>query len=148
MKALKTLLVPVDGSWPANRAFHAAVSLAMSAKAFLYILYAISPDDVDDVHQDQYETMEDEISPTAGKAREEADKVIKDLEKDIPDDLQYKALIVMGYPEKAIAHFSSTHPIDLIVMGNSGKGSVSSFVTGSVSYYTIHHCKEPVLIVK
>ena len=35
-----------------------------------------------------------------------------------------------------------------VVMGNSGKGAFSSFVTGSVSQYVIHHVKCPVLIVK
>ncbi|RGW38932.1 universal stress protein, partial [Megamonas funiformis] len=37
---------------------------------------------------------------------------------------------------------------DIVVMGNSGKGALSSFVTGSVSQYVMHHVECPVTIVK
>ena len=35
-----------------------------------------------------------------------------------------------------------------VVMGNSGKGALSSFITGSVSLYVVHHAKGPVVIIK
>ena len=37
---------------------------------------------------------------------------------------------------------------DMIIMGTSGKGAISSMISGSVSYYTIHHVECPVLVVK
>lgn len=145
---IKKILVPVDGSAPSLRAFECAASIAEKCHASLFVLYAVSPDDVDDVEQSQYREAYGEICPTAGAAKDKADEEIASFLKEAPADVPIEKLVIMGYPEKAITHFAENNHFDLIVMGNSGKGTFSTFVTGSVSYYTIHHAKCPVLIVK
>lgn len=59
-----------------------------------------------------------------------------------------RRIVSIGVPGSSIIRTAEAEGADLIVMGNSGKGSVSSFVMGSVSHYTVHHAECPVLIVK
>lgn len=68
--------------------------------------------------------------------------------QDAPEDVKVNRMVTIGVPGSSIIRTAEAEGVDLIVMGNSGKGSVSSFVMGSVSHYTVHHAKCPVLIVK
>ena len=68
--------------------------------------------------------------------------------QDAPEDVKVRRIVSIGVPGSSIIRTAEAEGADLIVMGNSGKGSVSSFVMGSVSHYTVHHAECPVLIVK
>ena len=111
----KKILVPVDGSEPANRAFHIALDLAAKDNTTI---------------------------KRKGKA------LITKLEKEIPESIPHSTEIHVGLPGQMIASVAKEGHFDLIIMGNSGKGALDAFVTGSVSQYVIHHANCPVMIVK
>lgn len=67
---------------------------------------------------------------------------------EIPEDVPHKSICVIGIPGETASDIAKSEEVDLIVMGNSGKGAFNAFVTGSVSQYVIHHVECPVLIVK
>jgi len=70
------------------------------------------------------------------------------IKKQIPETIRFTPIIRTGVPGSVITSLVDEENIDLIIMGNSGKGSLSSFIMGSVSQYVIHHVKVPVLIIK
>lgn len=80
--------------------------------------------------------------------REKAEAVMERIKKQIPQGLPFTPIIRTGVPGSVITSLVDEENIDLIIMGNSGKGSLSSFIMGSVSQYVIHHVKVPVLIIK
>uniref|UniRef100_UPI004038E721 universal stress protein n=1 Tax=Dialister succinatiphilus TaxID=487173 RepID=UPI004038E721 len=80
--------------------------------------------------------------------REKAEAVMERIKNLIPHVLPYTRIIRTGVPGSVITSLVDEENIDLIIMGNSGKGSLSSFIMGSVSQYVIHHVKVPVLIIK
>ena len=70
------------------------------------------------------------------------------LKETVPSDVDLEAEVENGIPGMVISNMVEDEKIDIVVMGNSGKGAVSSFIMGSVSQYVIHHVKCPVLVVK
>ena len=63
-------------------------------------------------------------------------------------DLKVEAVVTEGNPAREIIAVSRTHNVDLIVMGNRGKGGVLSWMLGSVSRQVTDACTVPVLVVK
>lgn len=139
----KKILVPVDGSEPANRAFHIALDLAAKDKAEVTLI------DVVDANDMLYATSKVMISPEFYTTiKRKGKELITKLEKEIPESIPHSTEIHVGLPGQMIASVAKEGHFDLIIMGNSGKGALDAFVTGSVSQYVIHHANCPVMIVK
>lgn len=86
----------------------------------------------------------DDTSPL----KEKGAAVLARLMKTVPEGTKIKQDLLMGVPEVMIALTAEDEKPDLIIMGTSGRTSLSSMFMGSVSYYTIHHVKCPVMLVK
>jgi nucleotide-binding universal stress UspA family protein len=143
---ISSILVPIDGSEPSVRALAYAGSLASRIGASVTGIYVIDPDKVSE--QQPFNINFGAFDPNLEPSKKAASDYLDELKEHLPDNVPFSKEIAVGYPEKTIVRFADQKKIDLIVMGNSGKGAASSFITGSVSYYTIHHAKCPVLIVK
>ena len=79
---------------------------------------------------------------------EKAAAVLARLMKRVPEGVKVHQEILLGSPEVMIALTAEDDGTDLIIMGSSGRNSFSSMFLGSVSYYTVHHVKCPVLLIK
>lgn len=144
-KNMKTILVPMDSSEPAERAFSLAAEIASHTGAKMILLFAIDPEKLE---VPTYAVGIGDLSPDTEPAKESARRYLEDKKKTLPPDTECEIIVREGRAEQVIEDLLQEKQIDLVIMGNSGKGTISSFVTGSVSYYTIHHAKCPVLIVK
>lgn len=142
---IKTILVPMDGSAPAERAFELASHIASRTGAKIVLFSAVDPDKME---TPTYAVGIGDIAPDMEPAKNSARAYLAEKAAQLPQGVAHEEVVDVGRAENLIEEETKSAPIDLIVMGNSGKGSLSSFVTGSVSYYTIHHVKCPVLIVK
>jgi len=80
--------------------------------------------------------------------KKKAESMMEAAKAEVPEGVTCSTRVETGIPGSAIASIVEEEKIDMVVMGNSGKGAVSSFVMGSVSQYVIHHVKCPVLVVK
>ncbi len=136
---IKKILVPIDGSDPSERAFQEACFLAEKTDAEITMLYVMDPETLIPAYKELPEHPED---PFIKKGEAILDIYLADA----PKNVKAEKKVVFGMPGNSIV--SEAEDMDLIVMGNSGKGSVSSFVMGSVSHYVVHHSECPVLIVK
>ena len=127
---IKKILVPVDGSDASKRAFKMAVDVAKVHGAELIVTC------IADVSEAAYPIMGVTLDKNGFiNIKAKAERLLAALKEEIPIELDYEEIV-------------EQQGIDMVVIGNSGKGAVSSFVMGSVSQYVIHHVKCPVLVVK
>lgn len=140
---IKKILVPVDGSEASKRAFKMAVDTAKVLNAKLVVTC------IADVSEAAYPIMGVTLDKYGFvNIKTKAEKLLAALKEEIPTELDYEEIVETGIPGAAIAEIVEQQGIDMVVIGNSGKGAVSSFVMGSVSQHVIHHVKCPVLVVK
>lgn len=139
----KKILVPLDGSQSAFNAFRYARAMAKENGADLYIL------SVADITQASYPLLQVNLDRDGfSSIRGEAEGILKKAVEEVPEGVKAIPVLKAGVPGAVIADMTEEKGIDLIIMGNSGKGALSSFIMGSVSQYVIHHVKVPVLIIK
>ena len=139
----KKILVPVDGSGTADNALRYGVEMAKTYEARLFVTV------VADIGVAAYPLMQVNLDRNGfASVKEKAEAVMERVKKQIPQDVNFTPIIRTGVPGNVITSLVDEEGIDLVIMGNSGKGSLSSFIMGSVSQYVIHHVKVPVLIIK
>lgn len=139
----KKILVPVDGSGTADNALRYGVEMAKTYEARLFITV------VADIGEAAYPLMQVNLDRNGfASIKEKSEAVMERVKKQIPQDVNFTPIIRTGVPGNVITSLVDEEGIDLVIMGNSGKGSLSSFIMGSVSQYVIHHVKVPVLIIK
>lgn len=139
---LKKILVPVDGSKSSEKAYRYGLKLAAPFEAEIILLYVV------DVNESIYPIFRVGIDQAQfANVKQEGEALVKRLAGEA-ENTPVKTMVEIGLPGSAICQYAKDLEADMIVMGNSGKGAVSSFVMGSVSQYVIHHTKSPVLIVK
>ena len=140
---IKKILVPVDGSEASKNALSYGVELARAHKAEL-ILLAVA-----DVTEAAYPIMGVTIDRDGFyNVKKKTETMLDEVQKTIPSDVEVHAEVENGVPGNVISSIVEANHVDMVIMGNSGKGAVSSFIMGSVSQYVIHHVKCPVLVVK
>ena len=140
---IKKILVPIDGSNAAKSALAYGIETARAHKAEL-ILLAVA-----DVTEAAYPIMGVTIDRDGFyNVKKKAETMLAEWKQTIPNDITVEAKVENGVPGQVISALVEEENIDMVVMGNSGKGAVSSFIMGSVSQYVIHHVKCPVLVVK
>lgn len=139
---IKTILIPVDGSEPAENAFRYGVGLAEENGATIVLLHVL------DANETYYAT--NRVMLAGGmldERKETAQRVMDQMKSQVPEGITCKTVIAAGVPGETACRTAKEENADLIVVGNSGKGAISSFVMGSVSRYIIHHVHCPVLVV-
>lgn len=143
--AYKNILVAIDGSEKAEKAFMEAVAAAKRNQATLHILY------VNEVTGNYFgdfgfltPNLQEELDEVAEKQMNEHRNLA--IEKGLTDIETY---ILYGYPKTLIANFNeSKEPIDLIVMGATGLNAVERALVGSTTSYVVNHAPCNVLVIK
>ena len=140
---IKKILVPIDGS---DASKNAVAYGAESAKAHGAELILVC---IADVNSAAYPIMGVTLDKFGfSNIKKKAESMMEAAKAEVPEGVTCSTRVETGIPGSAIASIVEEEKIDMVVMGNSGKGAVSSFVMGSVSQYVIHHVKCPVLVVK
>lgn len=141
------ILVPVDGSEAAERAFDKAVKIAMDVDAHLNLLNVI------DTRQFLGEIQDTVITgDTIYQMTQDAEKYLKSLKDWAHDSLGFDNLdyhIRYGSPKAIISYdFIQDHHDDLIIMSSTGLNAVERMLMGSVTEYVNQHALADVLIVR
>ncbi|HJG21922.1 universal stress protein [Enterococcus durans] len=145
LDAYKNILVAIDGSEKAEKAFMEAIAAAKRNQATLHILY------VNEVTGNYFgdfgfltPNLQVELDEVAEKQMNEHRNLA--IEKGLIDIETY---ILYGYPKTLIANFNeSKEPIDLIVMGATGLNAVERALVGSTTSYVVNHAPCNVLVIK
>ncbi|MBD5430667.1 universal stress protein [Lactobacillus sp.] len=141
------ILVPVDGSETAERAFDKAVKIAIDNNAHIDLLNVI------DTRQFMGEMQDTLISgDTIYQMTQDSENYLKSLQKWAKEELNFTDIsshIRYGSPKRIIAvDFIKDHQNDLTIMGATGMNAVERMLMGSVTAYVNQHSLSDVLIVK
>lgn len=143
----ESILVLVDGSESAERAFDKAVKIAIADNAHVDVLNVI------DTRQFMGEMQDTLISgDTIYQMTQDAEEYLKSLKKWAHDNFNFDDIdyhIRYGSPKRIISYdFIKDHHDDLIVMGATGLNAVERMLMGSVTEYVNQHALADVLIVR
>ena len=140
------ILVPYDGSDPANAALSQAVDLATSQGSTLTLISVwrrpsqivgaempMTPDTVDIIDRD---------------AEVEAERMLASARARVPEGIRVDTMLVEGPPAVAILETAQRGRHDIVIMGSRGRGAIRSALLGSVSAAMIHHSPIPVLVMR
>jgi len=138
---ITSILVPVDGSDPAEKALNYALNMAEKHDAKVEILTVIdevkmAPDWAREYSEKLREQSEEALTSTFSKAVKQK------------PNIKISKCLAEGYASEEILKCVEKGHHDLIVMGSRGMGLVRSLFLGSVSSRVVNQAEIPVLIVK
>lgn len=139
----KNILIAIDGSNVAKKAFMKSIDLAKRYEAYLTLTYVIDTRSFSSI--EPYDSAIYSRSEAAGNEMlSEYEQIAKDA-----GFFNMKKLLKMGSPKAIITkEIIPEEAIDLVILGATGTGAVERFLMGSVSSSVIHHAECDVLIVR
>lgn len=123
------VLVPTDGSGPANAALEYAAEIAAREDLTVYVLHVVDPDD-----DPPAATVEDLLEAGRSWAGEANTPIID--------------AVRTGRPREAILEFATDRDVDAIVMGTRGRRGIGRLLLGSVTEAVVRDADVPVLVVR
>ncbi len=135
------ILVPTDGSDPADRAFERALDLASTYDAALHLLYVV---DVSALAGEFDAVTVVEHLERSG--RETVQRLRKRAEEAGVEDVTTK--VVEGTPYRTILEYADDEEVDLVVMGTHGRTGLDRYLLGSVTERVVRTADVPVLTVR
>jgi nucleotide-binding universal stress UspA family protein len=136
---ISKILVAVDGSKHAEKAFEYASELAKKAGANLLILHVF--EELGNVGYSIDKEIERNNREMLQKYQSRANKVLTQTYVDV---MEAKGNVVA----EEILHTADKDNTDTIVVGSRGISEAKEFLLGSVSYKVSHNAKRPVIIVR
>ena len=134
----RSILVAVDGSEHAAWALDEAIDLARAEGARLTLITVVPALPV---------VVGGYAVATDGELEAEAERLLDDAAKRVPDGVPFAAVRRAGPVAQAILDRIEQGEHDLVVLGSRGHGAFHSLLLGSVSGAILHRSPVPVLIV-
>lgn len=142
----KKILVAVDGSENADKAFEEAMDTAKRNDSILEIVFVINVINMETTSfaysralpnflEDERKLGDDELNKKMELAKSEG---IKDV----------KVFSDIAEPKHRIVEFAEEEKVDLVIMGATGKGAIQRAFIGSTTSYVVNHAPCNVLVVK
>lgn len=133
---IDSLLIPTDGSEPAERAATRGLELADQLDAQIHVLSVVEPTDP---VVEAKETNGDEF----------ADEATRKIEQECRDrDLDVITSIRTGKPAVEIVEYVSDNDIGGIVIGTQGHGGFTRWLVGSVTDTVVRTAPVPVITIR
>ena len=136
---ISKILVAVDGSKNADKAFEYACDLAKKAEASLLILHV--SEELGTVGYSINKELERHNREMLQKYQSRAKKVLMQTHVEV---IEAKANDVA----EEVLQTADRENIDTIVVGSRGISEAKMFLLGSVSYKVSHYARRPVIIVR
>ena len=143
------ILVPTDGSEPAERAGEHAISLADGSNGEIIVLYVIDTSYLNALPQyDLREKLSKEL-------REEGKEVVEKFKKKLEDsqceghckNVSLIPMIKEGKPADVILKTIDEENVDLVTIGKSGKHGLERLILGNTTNRVVGGSKVPVHVV-
>ncbi|WKB34996.1 universal stress protein [Terrilactibacillus sp. S3-3] len=142
------ILVPVDGSEPAERALDEAIDLAegKGPDTLVTLLY-VSPSPIYFPYYSMVgPSLDADVKEVEEKQGNELlNSLVKKIEGKTKAKLETKHLY--GIAAQEIVNYADDTKVNMIVMGNRGMGAFGKVILGSVSSKVLHLAECPVVIV-
>ena len=134
------ILVAIDGSESAKKAFEKSIYLAQKCNSKLDLVHVV-PCELGGDSATTFELI-DELKTKAEKMLEECK--IQATKSGVPIEI----MVTQGDPSQVIIEIAKTKRYDLIIMGTRGKSAFQELLIGSVSQKVMHHASCPVMVVR
>jgi nucleotide-binding universal stress UspA family protein len=144
--AVRTILVPLDGSTFAEDAIPVAANLARRWGAHVEFVTVEPPLSTALMSYDS----SDECAVTPEALREQLHRYLSSQADAVrtTHGIRASERVLRGVPAPALARHIEAHKIDLVVMTTHGRGGLSRFWLGSVADGLLRRTKAPVLLLR
>ena len=140
----KRLLVPIDGSDPADAALEFA--LEEYPDADITLLSVIDPTDVGYGSIEAAPSTFEHLQETAEERTEQVLESAKSAAEEAGVDVTTETVI--GMPSRAIVEWAENNDMDGIVIGSHGRQGVTRVLLGSVAESVVRRSPVPVTVVR
>ncbi len=142
----KKILVAVDGSENADKAFEEAVDTAVRNESVLEIVFVINLVDMETFTIAYTRAMPSFLE----EERERADSELLKKKKYAEDQgvKEVKIFSDIAEPRHRIVELAEEEEVTLVIMGATGRGAVKRAFIGSTTSYVVTHAPCNVLVVK
>jgi nucleotide-binding universal stress UspA family protein len=134
------ILVAIDGSKTAERAFERSIYLASKCDSSLDVIHVV-PCEFGGDSANTFDLVE-ELKTKAKEILEQYKRVAA------KNNVTVKTLYELGDPAKIIIKLANSNNYDLIIMGSRGRSAFKELLLGSVVLKVAHHAKCPVMVVR
>ncbi len=139
--SIDAILVPTDGSAPADRATQHALSLASQFDATVHALGVV------DLQQAAGPFNAGGLDATfVDRLQEQARENTQHVENRWAQPDRFQGTVREGVPSKVILEYIQDNDIDLVAMGTHGRTGLRRFVLGSVTEHVLRESPVPVLV--
>ena len=140
----KRLLVPVDGSDPADTALEFALEEYPDAD-----ITALSVTDPTDVGYGSVEAAPSTFEHLQRTAEERTEAVLEAARETASErGIELATETVIGMPSRAIVEWAENNEVDGIVIGSHGREGVTRVLLGSVAESVVRRSPVPVTVVR
>lgn len=139
----KNILIAIDGSKIAEKAFMKSIEIAKRNDANLILTYVVDTK--------TFSTIEPYDSAIYERSQAAAREMLDEYEETAKNAgfSNLKKVIKMGSPKAVIVkEIIPNEEIDLVIVGATGLGAVERILMGSVSENIVRHAKCDVLVVR
>lgn len=144
----ETILIPTDGSEPAERAAEQGVKLASELGSTVHVVYAVEPVPLggftsgpEPASAGHREILEEQ--KTEGQnAIDAVAELCAEYDVDVVEAIEF------GNPHEEILEYAESEGIGAIVMGTHGRSGAKRMVLGSVTEKVVRKSPVPVLTVR
>ena len=140
----KRLLVPVDGSDPADAALN--FTLEEYPDADITALSVVDPTDVGYGSMDAAPSTFDHLQRTVEERTEAVLEAARETAAE--QDIELTTETVIGIPSRAIVEYVQENDVDHVVMGSHGRQGVSRLLLGSVAENVVRRSPVPVTVAR
>ena len=149
MIAIKTILLPIDGSECSGKALAYALAFAQQFRARVVALHVVDQWWVDQTRHSFGEVRPNVLQEAQARHEEEARGIVAAV-ADAGSKLgvAVETRIVTGTPAEQIVRLAKELPVDLLIMGTHGRTGISHVFLGSVAEKIVRRAPCPVLTVR
>ncbi len=139
-KLFSKILVAIDGSSSAKRAFERSIYLASKCDSSLDVVHVVPCE----FGGDSANTF-DLVEELKNKGKEILEQCKRIAAK---NHITIRAISELGDPAKIIIGHANSNKYDLIIMGSRGRSTFKELFLGSVVLKVTHHAKCPIMVVR
>jgi len=135
------ILVAVDGSESAKRAFKRSVYLAQRCNSKLVIIHVVLDSTYGGDSAATFQLIEE--------LKERGKNLLDESKKEaMRNGVQVETLLRLGDHAQVLIETANKGDYELIMMGSRGLSPFKELLLGSVSFKVIHHARCPVMVVR
>lgn len=134
------ILVPTDGSDPADAALDHALAIAAETGATVHVLY------VADTNEPSLIRFGAEVEDVLEQEGEEV--VEAATERATDRGVAVRDRVIQGQPRKVILEYAASEGVSMVVVGAHGHNGIGEYLLGSTTERVANACEVPVLTVR